>query len=148
MPCDRFVRAEPRVCSTSQPLLAWGSNLRAGGRKAVGAGSAARPSRGGLDPMDPIFGWIENSAFSEWIRGSDCLCAFPAIVTLHNIGMAFLAGGSIAIDLRLLGMAPRIPLKPMGRFVPLLWLAFSRSARTGILLGSAFPTQGLHQPLV
>ena len=97
--------------------------------------------------MDPIFGWIENSALSEWIRGSDCLCAFPAIVTLHNIGMAFLAGGSIAIDLRLLGMAPRIPLKPMGRFVPLLWLAFSVSAVTGILLVIAYPTKALTNPL-
>ena len=65
--------------------------------------------------MDPLFAWIETSALSEWIRGSDCVCAFPTIVTLHNVGMAFLAGGGIAIDLRIIGFAPGIPLKPMGR---------------------------------
>jgi hypothetical protein len=97
--------------------------------------------------VDPIFAWIEGSALSEWIRGSDCVCAFPAIVTLHNIGMAFLAGGGIAIDLRIIGFAPEIPLKPMGRFVPLLWLAFSLNAVTGILLLIAYPTKALTNPL-
>jgi hypothetical protein len=97
--------------------------------------------------VDPIFAWIEGSALSEWIRGSDCVCAFPTIVTLHNIGMAFLAGGGIAIDLRIIGFAPDIPLKPMGRFVPLLWLAFALNAVTGILLLIAYPTKALTNPL-
>ena len=97
--------------------------------------------------MDPVFAWIEGSALSEWVRGSECICAFPAIVTLHNIGMAFLAGGSVAIDLRLLGFAPHMPLKPMGRFVPLLWLAFAVNAVTGTLLLIAYPTKALTNPL-
>jgi hypothetical protein len=97
--------------------------------------------------VDPIFAWIEGSALSEWIRGSDCVCAFPTIVTLHNIGMAFLAGGGIAIDLRIVGFAPQIPLKPMGRFVPLLWLAFALNAVTGLLLLIAYPTKALTNPL-
>src|SRR5262249_59924072 len=122
--------------------------MRAAGSHAagIGLGSAARAAGAGR-PMDPIFGWIESSALSEWIRGSDCLCAFPAIVTLHNIGMAFLAGGGIAIDLRLLGMAPRIPLKPMGRFVPLLWVAFSACALPRNLLVFAYSTHALPNPL-
>ena len=97
--------------------------------------------------MDPLFAWIETSALSEWIRGSDCVCAFPAIVTLHNVGMAFLAGGGIAIDLRIIGFAPGIPLKPMGRLVPLLWLAFALNGLTGILLLIAYPTKALTNPL-
>jgi hypothetical protein len=97
--------------------------------------------------VDPVFAWIEHSTLSEWIRGSDCVCAFPAIVTLHNIGMAFLAGGGIAIDLRIIGFAPGVPLKPMGRFVPLLWLALALSAITGILLLIAYPTKALTNPL-
>jgi hypothetical protein len=97
--------------------------------------------------VDPIFAWIEHSALSEWVRGSDCVCAFPAIVTLHNIGMAFLAGGGIAIDLRIMGFASGMPLKPMVRFVPLLWLAFLLSAVTGTLLLIAYPTKALTNPL-
>jgi hypothetical protein len=97
--------------------------------------------------MDPVFAWIESSALSDWVRGSDCICAFPTIIALHNIGMAFLAGGSVAIDLRIIGFAATMPLKPMGRFVPLLWLAFALNAVTGILLLIAYPTKALTNPL-
>jgi hypothetical protein len=97
--------------------------------------------------MDPFLAWIETSDLSEWVRGSDCVCAFPTIVTLHNIGMAFLAGGSVAIDLRLLGFAPQVPIKPLGRFVPVLWLAFALIAPTGLLLLMAYPTKALTNPL-
>jgi hypothetical protein len=97
--------------------------------------------------MDPVFAWIETSALSDWVRDSGCTCAFPIIVTLHNIGMAFLAGGSIVIDLRLIGFASAMPLKPMARFVPLLWLAFALNAGTGLLLLIAYPTKALTNPL-
>jgi hypothetical protein len=97
--------------------------------------------------MDPIFAWIEHSALSDWIRGSDCICAFPMIVTLHNIGMAFLAGCGIAIDLRVIGFAPGIPLRPMARLLPLMWLAFAVNATTGVLLLIAYPTKALTNPL-
>jgi hypothetical protein len=97
--------------------------------------------------VDPIFAWIEHSALSDWIRGSDCICAFPMIVTLHNIGMAFLAGCGIAIDLRIIGFAPGIPLKPLARLLPLMWLAFAINATTGVLLLIAYPTKALTNPL-
>jgi len=97
--------------------------------------------------VEPIFAWIESSALSEWIRGSECICAFPAIVTLHNIGLVFLAGGGIVIDLRLIGFARDMPLKPMGRFLPVLWLAFAVNATTGVLLLIAYPTKALTNPL-
>src|SRR5207253_9193363 len=84
---------------------------------------------------------------SEWVRGSECICAFPTIVTVHNICMAFLAGGSIAIDLRLLGFAPGVPLKWTAGFVPLLWLAFAVIATTGTLLLIGYPTKALTNPL-
>jgi hypothetical protein len=97
--------------------------------------------------VDPFFAWIEHSALSDWIRSSDCVCAFPMIVTLHNIGMAFLAGCGIAIDLRIIGFAPGIPIKPMARLVPLMWLAFAINATTGVLLLIAYPTKALTNPL-
>jgi hypothetical protein len=97
--------------------------------------------------VDPVFAWIEHSALSDWIRGSDCVCAFPAIVTLHNIGMAFLAGCGIAIDLRIIGFAQGIPLKPMARLLPLMWAAFAINATTGVLLLIAYPTKALTNPL-
>jgi hypothetical protein len=96
--------------------------------------------------VDPLFAWIESSALSQWIRG-DCVCAFPTIVTLHNLGMAFLAGGAIAIDLRIIGFAPGIPLKSMGPFLPVMWLAFVVNAVTGVLMLIGYPTKALTNPL-
>jgi len=97
--------------------------------------------------MDPFLGFIEDSALSKWIRGSDSLFAFPAIITLHTIGMGFLAGGSAAIDLRVLGFAPGLSVKAMGRFLPLLWLAFAINAVSGVLLLVAYPTKALTNPV-
>src|SRR5438270_9728721 len=97
--------------------------------------------------MDPFLAWIETSELSQWIRGSECICAFPAIVTLHNIGLAFLAGGGIVIDLRLIGFASDMPLRPMARFASVLWLAFLINATTGVLLLIAYPTKALTNPL-
>ena len=97
--------------------------------------------------MDPFLALVENSALSEWIRGSESLFAFPAIITLHTIGMGFLAGGSAAVDLRILGFAPQIPLNTMARFLPLLWLAFAVNAASGTLLLIAYPTKALTNPV-
>jgi len=97
--------------------------------------------------MDPFLAFIEDGALSNWIRSSESIFAFPAIITLHTIGMGFLAGGSAAIDLRILGFAPGISLKAMGRFVPLLWLAFAVNAASGTLLLIAYPTKALTNPV-
>jgi hypothetical protein len=97
--------------------------------------------------MDPYLAFIEGSELSNWIRGSESLFAFPAIITLHTIGMGFLAGGSAAIDLRILGFAPGISLRALGRFLPLLWLAFAVNAVSGVLLLIAYPTKALTNPV-
>jgi len=96
--------------------------------------------------MDPIFAWIESSALSEWIRG-ECLCAFPTIITIHTICMGLLAGGSSAIDLRILGFAPGIPLERTLGFLPVLWVAFAVNAVTGTILLIAYPTKQLTNPV-
>jgi hypothetical protein len=57
------------------------------------------------------------------------------------------AGCGIAIDLRIIGFAPGIPLKPLARLVPLMWLAFAINATTGVLLLIAYPTKALTNPL-
>jgi hypothetical protein len=97
--------------------------------------------------MDPFLAFVERSALADWIRGSESLLAFPGIITLHAIGMGFLAGGSTAIDLRILGVARGISLQAMAGFLPLLWLAFAINAVSGTLLLIAYPTKALTNPL-
>src|SRR5215475_10953409 len=88
------------------------------------------------ETVDPFFSFVEGSELASWVRGEsiEWTFVFPVVVTLHTIGMGFLAGGSAAIDLRILGLAPRMPLKPMRQFLPILWLSFAINALTGILL--------------
>src|SRR5215468_9146480 len=96
--------------------------------------------------MDPILAFVEGSDLSNWIRG-DSMLAFPTIITLHTICMGFLAGASSAIDLRILGAAPGIPLDSLRPLYPLLWLAFIVNAVTGVLLVIGYPTKQLTNPL-
>jgi hypothetical protein len=96
--------------------------------------------------MDPFLAFVEGSDLSTWIRG-DSMLAFPTIITLHTICMGLLAGASTAIDLRILGVAPGIPLPPLQRFYPLMWLALAVNAVTGVLMVIGYPTKQLTNPL-
>ena len=53
---------------------------------------------------------LQHSAVMDWVRESGSLLGYPAILFLHTIGLATVAGLNGAIDLRLLGVASRIPL--------------------------------------
>jgi hypothetical protein len=97
--------------------------------------------------VDTLFEWIEGSSLSVWIREADTVFAFQGILVLHTLGMAFLAGGNAAIDLRILGAARRIPLAALERFFPLLWVSFAASLVSGVLLLIAYPTKALTNPL-
>ena len=42
--------------------------------------------------MDPLFGWVEATALSYWLRESPSLWAFPFVLILHTVGLAFFVG--------------------------------------------------------
>ncbi len=89
---------------------------------------------------------LEHSGFSVWVRESGSLLAFPGILLLHTYGMAVLVGIIAAVDLRILGFAPALPLKPIARLFPLLWAAFWVNAVTGTILLVADATTKLTNP--
>ena len=91
--------------------------------------------------VDSVFMWVEHSAVSTWIRESPSVFAFPSILFLHTLGMGFLAGTNAAMDLRILGFAPSLPLAPMERLFRIMWSAFCVSAASGIGLLIAYPTK-------
>ena len=45
--------------------------------------------------MDPLFNWIETTALSIWLRESPSLWAFPFVLILHTVGLAFLVGSNV-----------------------------------------------------
>jgi len=97
--------------------------------------------------MDPVFHWVESSALSVWTRESTSLLAYPAILSAHAIGMAMAAGVSAAIALRLLGVAPGIPLGEMRRYAGVAWAGFGLNAVSGFMLLIAYPTKALTNPM-
>jgi len=61
--------------------------------------------------------------------------------------MGFLAGSNAAVDLRILGFAPRVPLQGMAKFYPVMWIGFTINAISGVLLLIGYPTKALTNPI-
>lgn len=98
--------------------------------------------------METFFIWLESSTLSLWVRGeSGAHMAFPIIIVFHALGMGFLVGVAIAINGRILGVAPKIPLTLLKNFIPVAVLAFVVNAISGILLLIGYPTKALTNPV-
>jgi len=97
--------------------------------------------------IDPFLLWLESTALSQWVIGSPSLFAFPGILALHAIGMGFAVGICLALDLRVLGVAPGVQIAQMRRFVPIVWVAFWINAISGVLLLIGYPTKALTNPV-
>ena len=59
--------------------------------------------------------WLEQTQFSQWVISSPSIWAYPTILYLHSVGMITVVGVCATIDIRLLGVAPRIPIRPLDR---------------------------------
>jgi hypothetical protein len=89
---------------------------------------------------------IEQSGICQWIRGTDSIFGYYGILTVHAIGMGIAVGINACIDLRILGFAPALPLAPMEKFLPLLWLGFWMNAVSGTILLATEATHKLVNP--
>ena len=79
--------------------------------------------------------WLEETAFSTWMRESGP--AFFSSLVLHSVAMGFVVGVNVATDLRVLGVAPGVPLSRMRSFRPVAWVALVVVAVSGALLLTA-----------
>jgi hypothetical protein len=77
---------------------------------------------------------IEASGISTWVRESRSLFAYPMVLTLHTLGLSIIVGTSAVVDLRLLGVAAHVPLKPLKTLFPVMWIGFGVNAFSGVLL--------------
>lgn len=77
---------------------------------------------------------LENSGFAAWLRESPSVWAYPTILTLHTVGLAVLVGANMAVDLRVLGFAPGIPIGALARAFPIMWAGFWLNAMSGLAL--------------
>jgi hypothetical protein len=63
---------------------------------------------------------------------------------MHAIGMALVVGIVLVFDLRVLGLASRIPLVALKRFFLIAWLGFAVNLTSGTLLFCANYTAFIH----
>lgn len=87
--------------------------------------------------------WLEQTGLSVWIRETPSVWAFPFILFLHTLGLAVVAGLSVALNLWILTFAKHHPSRPLEPFFPVIWLGFTLALASGLLLLVAYPTKAL-----
>lgn len=97
--------------------------------------------------MDPFFAWIENTAFSVFLREAPSLWVFPFMLILHTVGLAFFVGANVAWDVRIIGFSPAVPLASLRRYFLVMWVGLWVNAVSGVLLLVAYPTKAMTNPL-
>jgi len=90
---------------------------------------------------------LQHTAAMDWFRESGSLVGYPLVLFLHTLGLGAVAGLSGALDLRVLGVAPRIPMTSLTRFFPVIWGAFGLSAVSGLILLIAEAEAKLSSPV-
>ncbi len=78
--------------------------------------------------------WVDGTHLSHLLRQSNW--AFPALDTVHTLGIVLVAGAIMLVDLRLLGLGLRtVPIRDLvGRIVPATLAGFGLMLATGALL--------------
>jgi hypothetical protein len=96
-------------------------------------------------------GYIE--AFSHWLATTELskmvtmhAWIWPLAETLHFIGMALLVGTIGLLDLRMLGVARRLPLGPLHDLVPWGVAGFFLNVITGFIFYAGDPFQYFPNP--
>lgn len=83
----------------------------------------------------PFFQHIDSTYIGSAVRDSNWL--FPAIESVHVIGIVFLVGASVLLDLRLLngGYLRDQPVSRVWSLLwPIMWIAFAVMLATGVLM--------------
>ncbi len=91
-----------------------------------------------------IVAWIKDTGLHTWLAESVGWFPYPTTLALHSAGMGIVVGMSLAVNLRLLGVAPELPLAPLRKIFPFIWLGFWVNAISGVGLTFTDPDKLLN----
>jgi hypothetical protein len=91
---------------------------------------------------------LESTGISLFVRESDSLLSFPAILTTHAFGYCFILATNVIVSARLLGFAKSIPLKPLRKLFPVMWVGLILTTITGLLLVMAAAQKRVPNPIL
>jgi hypothetical protein len=94
-----------------------------------------------------ILVWLEETPASVWVREYPSILGFPFILFLHTLGLAMLAGVSIAVDIWLLRAAAFARSVRMTGVIQVMWLGFGINTASGLALLLAYPAKALTNPV-
>jgi len=92
--------------------------------------------------LDSFSNWLATTQLSHFV--TDKFWVWPACETLHFIGLALLIGIVGGLDLRMLGVAKRVPFRPLSRLLPWGIAGFVINLTTGLLFYIGAPFQYVH----
>ena len=78
--------------------------------------------------------YLQNLALAEWVRSSPSLFAYSTVLAAHAVGLGIVVGLNTLIALRLLGVAPGIPLTGLRQLYRIIWIGFAINLVSGLLL--------------
>jgi hypothetical protein len=85
---------------------------------------------------------ISQTLLIRWVAESDW--GYPIVLTAHAVGMALVVGIMLMFDLRVLGVAARIPYESIRVYFRVAWLGLAINAVSGTLLFFINYTAFLH----
>jgi len=88
--------------------------------------------------------WLESTALAKFMIDSDW--AWPIAESIHFIGLSLLIGTVGLFDLRLLGLAKRIPIGALHRLIPWGVAGYCMNIATGLSFFTAAPGQYIYNP--
>jgi hypothetical protein len=84
--------------------------------------------------------WLEGTWIATFVRESPSIFAYTLVLSLHAMGLAIVVGINTAISLRLLGFARGIPVSPLLKLFPVMYVGFTINAISGFGLFAARAT--------
>src|SRR3979490_2567306 len=129
----------------ARALPGWWRSVSSGFNRGIRSGLRIEEEETNL-AVPEIFNTIEQTALSTWLRESTSVFGFYFILLFHTIGMSLVVGTSAVVDLRILGIASALPLKPLKRLFAIMWVGLAINVTTGLFLLTASPTKALTNP--
>lgn len=84
--------------------------------------------------MAAVLDYLQNLALANWVRSSPSLFAYSSVLAAHAVGLGIVVGLNTLIALRLLGVAPGIPLTGLRQLYGITWIGFVINLVSGLLL--------------
>lgn len=87
--------------------------------------------------IDSILNWAGDTSIASAMNNIFWL--WPVMENLHFLGLSVMFGALLAVDLRVLGIAPNIPMRGAMKLIPLVLIAFGVNLLTGLAFVMANP---------